>query len=411
MSFLKFANSFQAVARLRLESIEALLEILGNPQKNLKFIHVAGTNGKGSVCAYLQNILTLSGKKTGKYTSPNMISVCERISIDGQDISEKEMMRLMEKVRLGAEKVKESLGELPTPFEIWTAAAFCYFYEQSCDIVVLETGLGGERDATNIIPSPEMAVITRIALDHTEYLGNTITQIAQAKAGIIKAGTKVITIPQYPDAMAVIKKACEEKGCGLTVTDAPVSLGFEWIYERFDYKELKNIVSGLGGYAQIENAVLAIETALALDISADIIKQGIKCAQHMGRLEIISKNPLTIFDGAHNINGMTALISSLKRYFGDRDITFVMATMADKSYGEMLDIIKNAGYKKIRTVSVLDNPRAETAVKLAKTANTRGLWATAFEDIGSALENPEEITVICGSLYLYKDYFDLHKFG
>ncbi len=404
MSFLKFANSFQAVARLRLESITALLEILGNPQNNLKFIHIAGTNGKGSVCAYLQSILTLAGFKTGKYTSPNMISVCERINIDGEDISESEMEKLMSSVQSAAEQVKANLGEMPTPFEIWTAAAFCYFDKQKCDIVVLETGLGGERDATNVIPPPLMAIITRIALDHTEYLGNTLTEIAKAKAGIIKSGSRVITLPQADEAMAVLENTCEKNNCPLTVINTPASLGFEEIYEKFSYNNIDNIVLGLGGFSQIENACLAIEAAISLNISEDIIKQGIKYVSHMGRFEIVSQKPFIIFDGAHNINGMTALMASLKRYYKDKNVTFVMAVMADKNYGEMLDIIKENGYKNIRAVSVLDNPRAESAKNLAHMANKHGLFATAFNSIKDALLGPDEITVICGSLYLYKDY-------
>ncbi len=406
MSFLKFANSFQAVAKLRLESITALLGILGNPQNNLKFIHIAGTNGKGSVCAFLQNILTLSGLKVGKYTSPNMISVCERINISGQNISEDEMESLMEKVRSAAEEVKAKLGELPTPFEIWTAAAFCYFYEKKCDIVVLETGLGGERDATNVIPAPEIAVITRIALDHTEYLGETIEEIASAKAGIIKTGTKVITLPQISEAAKVIEDVCLEKGCPLIITKEATPLGFDRIYERFNYREISNIISGLGGFSQIENACLAIETALSLNIPENIIREGIKKAIHAGRLEIVSENPLMIFDGAHNINGLEALMKSLKRYFPNQNPTFVMAVMADKNYREMLEIIKENGYNNIRTVSVLANPRAETAQNLANAANELGLCATPFKSINSALENPSDLTVICGSLYLYKDYIE-----
>lgn len=402
--FLKFANSFQAVARLGLESITALTEILGNPQNDLKFIHVAGTNGKGSVCAFLQNILTCAGYKTGKYTSPNMISVCERINIDGEDISEDNMERIMETVKVAAEKVKENLGEMPTPFEIWTAAAFCYFKEQKCDYVVLETGLGGTRDATNVIPAPEIAVITRIDIDHTEYLGSTISEVAGEKAGIIKNGSKVITLAQHPEAMSVLKSACLKKGCPLTVTEPATTLGFEKIYESFTYKNVENIVSGLGGVAQVENACLAVETTLELGMSPEIIKSGIKKAHHMGRLEIVSNDPFMIFDGAHNNNGMTALMKSLKRYFPNENPTFVMGVMADKSYGEMLEIMRDNEYNKLRCVKVLDNPRAEKAEILAGKAREYGFTATAFESLESALKSPDKLTIICGSLYLYKDY-------
>ncbi len=403
-NFLKFANSFQAVAKLRLESITALTKILGNPQNDLKFIHIAGTNGKGSVCAFLQNILTEAGYRTGKYTSPNMINVCERINIDGEDISAEIMESLMETVKSAAKTVEKELGEMPTPFEIWTAAAFCYFKEQKCDYVVLETGLGGTRDATNVIPAPEIAVITRIDIDHTEYLGSTIGEVAGEKAGIIKTGSKVVTLAQHPEAMSVLKSACLEKGCPLIVTEAADFLGFEKIYETFSYKNIKNIVSGLGGVAQIENASLAVETALTLGISADCIKKGIKKTKHMGRLEIVSDNPYIIFDGAHNNNGMTALMKSLKRYFPDQNPTFIMGVMADKSYGEMLEIMRENGYDTLRCVKVLDNPRAESAETLASKAKEYGFTATAFENLETALSDLHGLTVICGSLYLYKDF-------
>ncbi len=402
-NFLKFANSFQAVARLGLNSITALTEILGNPQNDLKFIHIAGTNGKGSVCAFLQNILTCAGYKTGKYTSPNMISVCERINIDGKDISEEDMKRLMETVKLAAEKVKENLGEMPTPFEIWTAAAFCYFKEQKCDYVILETGLGGTRDATNVIPAPEIAVITRIALDHTEYLGSTLSAVAGEKAGIIKSGSKVITINQADEVTSVLKSVCCEKGCPLVITESAIPRGFDRIYETFSYKNIENITLGLGGFAQIENASLAIETALALKIPEDFIRNGIKIAKHMGRLEIVKENPITLYDGAHNNNGMNALMTSLKRYFPRENPTFVMGVMQDKSYGEMLDIMKENGYNNLRTVKVLDNPRAESAENLAKVAKEKGFNATAYKKIEDALSDLSGLTVICGSLYLYKD--------
>ena len=408
-NFLKFANSFQAVARLGLESITALTDILGNPQNDLKFIHVAGTNGKGSVCAFLQNILSCAGYKTGKYTSPNMISVCERINIDGIDISEKDMERLMETVKSAAEKVKEKLGEMPTPFEIWTAAAFCYFKEQKCDYVILETGLGGTRDATNVIPAPEIAVITRIALDHTEYLGTTLSAVAGEKAGIIKGGSKVITINQCDEVISVLKSACKEKNCPLIITENAISLSFDEIYETFSYKGIDNITSGLGGFAQIENASLAIETALALGISKDCIKNGIKIAKHIGRLEIVNNNPIILYDGAHNNNGMTALMTSLKRYFPNENPTFVMGVMQDKSYGEMLDIMRKNGYDTIRTVKVMNNPRAESAENLAQAAAEKGFCVAAYKNLQDALSNLNGLTVICGSLYLYKDFDEIRN--
>ena len=402
--FIKYANSFQAIARLRLESITALLEILGNPQKNLNFIHVAGTNGKGSVCAFLQNILSLSGMKCGRYTSPNMIDVCERINIDGDNIPPNDMERILSYVKSAAEEVCKKFGEGPTPFEIWTAAAFCYFNEKKCDMVVLETGLGGTRDATNVIPAPKIAVITRIAMDHTEYLGGTLSEIAAAKAGIIKSDGAVVTLKQSDEIMQVIKRRCEECACPLFVAGEAESEGFDKIYEKFSYGDTNNIVCGLGGVNQIENAVLAVECAKILGISDAVIRRGIAKAKNMGRFEIVSEKPLIIFDGAHNKNGMAALAKSLKRYFEGRDITFVSGVMADKKYGEMLDVLRENGYGKIRTVTVKNNPRALEAEAFAAAARERGFEAKGYESINAALENPGEVTVICGSLYLYKDF-------
>lgn len=409
-SILKFANSFQKTARLRLESIAALCNALGNPQNDLKFIHVAGTNGKGSVCTFLQNILTRSGFKTGKYTSPNLVDVCERISIDNKDISKEDMEQLLERVGLAARKIEKETGDMPTPFEIWTASAFLYFREKSCDYVVLETGLGGTRDATNVIPAPEFAVITRIALDHTEYLGNTLSAVAGEKAGIIKKGSKVITINQNPAVLEVLSSTCEQKGCSLFITQNAVSSGFDKIYENFSYMDMK-LTSGLGGYNQIENACLAAETALRMGISPAFIQKGIKNAVHKGRFETVTENPLTIFDGAHNNNGMSALVSSLKRYFPNENPTFVMGVMADKSYGEMLDILKKNKFLNLRCVTVSDNPRAESASALRDVALAKGFFAESFSSLSAALAERRNLTVICGSLYLYKDFVEISSDG
>ena len=411
--FIKFANSFQEIAKPGLTNIRKLLSLLGNPQDGGKYIHVAGTNGKGSVCAFLQNILTLSGKRTGKYTSPNLVSVCERISLDGKNISECDM----EKVLLSAkDAIKRGGGDFsPTQFEIWTAAALSYFNEQNCNISVIETGLGGERDATNIIPPPLISVITGISADHTEYLGNTLAEIAAAKAGIIKPCSKVVSAPQKDEALKVLKNKCRAEGSELILPCIPESKGFDGIYEIFDYKGLKNIKCGLGGKHQIENAVIAIECARLINIPDEIIKKGIETAKNIGRFEVISENPLLIFDGAHNPDGITSLCHSLNRYFPGAHINFVMAAMADKDYKKSFEIMNEYGFSKrsvIKTVAVEDNPRSETAENLAKSAAAAHFSAAPFPDIKSALSSAalpcgtkenNDVTVVCGSLYLYKD--------
>ena len=407
--FNTYANSFQAIARLRLESIENLLSHLGNPHRDLKCIHIAGTNGKGSVSAFLQCILTDSGLKCGKYISPNMISVCERISIDGEDISESELNSLLSAVQDAAQKTKDTLGEYPTQFEIWTAAAFLYFSQKKCDMVVLETGLGGTRDATNIIPAPLVSVIVHIATDHTEYLGNTIAEIAGEKAGIIKSGSKcVVTAIQPPDAHEVLEKVCTEKNLPLITVSSPESLSWNENGEYFNYKEITDLQSSMLGIHQLDNAAVAIETALQLGIDEKYIKSGIKRAKNIGRFEILSKEPLVVFDGAHNPDGMITLVNALNRYFPDKSKSLIMATMGDKDITGSLSELKNVlKLNKIYTVSVKDNPRAMAADKLCDIIKNAGFTSTPCQSITEALGlSSDDMTVICGSLYLYKDYND-----
>ena len=413
--FLKYANSFQAIARLRLESIECLLEHLGNPERDLKFIHVAGTNGKGSVCAFLQCILTDSGLRTGKYISPNLISVCERISIDGEEISEADIERIMAVVQKSAEAVREKYGEPPTQFELWTAAAFCYFKEKKCDVVVLETGLGGTRDATNIIPPPVASVITHIALDHTGYLGNTLAEIAEQKAGIIKEpnikniGLTVSAI-QESSAAAVIEKACRERKNRLAVAQKPNIKGTQNCREVFDYGDMNGIVCGISGLYQPGNAAVAIETAKALGIDEKFIRSGIERAKNPARFEIIRDNPTVIYDGAHNLDGMTALAQSILRYFPSWDgATFITAFMADKDIRGEFEELKKSGLldgSEVCTVTVRDNPRAASAAEVCSVARNCGANAKDFDSIRAAYDyavSKKRLTVICGSLYLYKD--------
>ncbi len=419
--FKKFANSFQAVARLQLEGIGCLMNHLGNPQNQLKFIHIAGTNGKGSVCSFLQNIFTDAGYKTGKYTSPNLVTVRERISVDGEMISEEDITRILKTVEIAANNVKAELGELPTQFEIWTAAAFCYFKEQNCDMVVLETGLGGTRDATNIIPCPAATVITTIDIDHVEYLGNTIEKIAAEKAGIIKKPQNnkqgiTVSARQNPKASEVLTQTCSEKNHNLIFTNTPILKTFEDFCEIFDYTSsdgtaLCDIKCGISGVYQPDNAALAIETALALGINTKHIKSGISKAKNPGRFEIIQKNPVVIYDGAHNKNGMLALSKSLNHYFPKWDGgTFIMAFMGDKDIKGELEILQNSGLlanSQIFAVKVKDNPRVAEIGLIYKTASDLGINATAYKELSDAYKEALSLNkpiILCGSLYLYKDF-------
>ncbi len=409
--FKTYANSFQAKSRLGLESVGALCLKCGNPQDKLKFIHVAGTNGKGSTCAFLQCILTDSGLKTGKFISPNMIDVCERISIDGKNISKEELDEILSEVETSAKEVEKEKGAMPTQFEIWTVAAFIYFAKQNCDIVVLETGLGGRLDATNIIDAPVISVVTKIDIDHIEYLGGTIEKIATEKAGIIKSGSRVITTPNQPKkALAVLKETAQEKDAEFIVAEASDNHSYEGMSEIFDLGGLKNLKINLAGIHQTENASLAVKTAQILGIEEKYIRTGLLRARNIGRFEKLSENPTVIFDGAHNLNGTEALASAINRYFPEEKLSIIYAAMADKDIDASLLYLKENGFNdraEIFTVPVKDNPRAETSEKLGEKFKSFGFAATPCETIGEAYEkaiDKNNIVLICGSLYLYKDF-------
>ncbi len=425
-NFKKFANSFQAIARLRLEGISCLMKHLGNPQNNLKFIHIAGTNGKGSVCNFLQCIYTDAGYRTGRYTSPNLVSVCERISVDGVLISEEDINRILTTVEEAARKVESELGDLPTQFEIWTAAAFCYFKEQSCDMVILETGLGGTRDATNVISAPVASVITSIDIDHIEYLGDTIEKIAGEKAGIIKAHADkstglTVSAPQQPDAEKVLKKVCSEQSNRLIFAGLPIAKDTVDFHEIFDYTAsdvtvFENIECGISGFYQPQNAAIAIETAHALGICEKHIKSGIKAATNPGRFEILSRDPVVIYDGAHNTNGMTALAKCLVRYFPKwQGATFIMAFMGDKDISGELEILKGCGLlenSEIYAVKVKNNPRAAEVSMVCDCAKALNIDAIPYNDLKDAYTtalSKGQPTILCGSLYLYKDLDEVLK--
>ena len=403
--FIQYANSFQTVINLGLERILKLLECVGNPQNQLQVIHVAGTNGKGSVCSFLQSILTTSGKKTGKFISPNMLRVNERISVDGTEISDSDLERLLSKIETYLPKVKEETGEIPSQFEVWTAVAFCYFLEQNCDIVVLETGLGGRFDATNVVPKPLCTVITRIAVDHVAYLGDTIAKIAFEKAGIIKPEVPLVTIEQEKDARDVLKGVAKEQNASVCITTKPSIHTPKNCFEVFSYGDLKNLVCGISGYHQIENACLAVETALLLEITEESIRKGLEEARHIGRLERICDTIL--FDGAHNLNGMLALKKSLERYYPNQDKIFISAFMKDKDIKSSLEVFSG---EEFCFTTVQNNERAELPHNLCKIGEEAGVKAKSFDTLKEAIayaKKQKKLIVVCGSLYLYQDLFEI----
>ncbi len=402
-----YANSFQTVSRLGLERESDLLSLLGNPEKDLRFLHIAGTNGKGSVAAYLAAILEKAGYSVGLYTSPNLVRVNERIALNGEPIGDADLDRLLGRVEAAAKETEATLHEAPTQFEIWTAVAFLYFAERAVDYVVLETGLGGEFDATNVIPGNVAAILTRIDLDHVEYLGDTIEKIAVTKSKIIKAACEtglVFSAPQSPDAERAIRCRAAEVGVTPVFIDPPAPGEFDEVFERFTYNGL-DLAPSLGGIHQIENACLAAEVALRLGIAPDAVASGIAAARHPGRLELLSRDPIILYDGGHNPNGIRALNASLDRYFPRREMTVVFACMKDKDIAPSLKLLAEPGREFLFT-TVQNNPRALPAADLAIRAAELGIAGEACDTLTEAIERAKgrrKMVLICGSLYLYGD--------
>lgn len=405
-TFESYANSFQATPRLQLHRMKTLLSLLGDPQRDGRYIHIAGTNGKGSVAQMTSAVLTEAGYRTGLYISPNLVRVNERISVDGTPISDSDMERLLAQVRPACEETARLEGEMPTQFEIWTACAHLYFKEQACDYVVLETGLGGEFDATNAIGQNELAVLTRIDLDHTALLGHTVEEIADTKCGIFKAKCatgKVISAPQEPKAEAVIRGHARAMGLVPVFVSPPAAEAFEGFCEVADFAGVGRITLPFSGVHQLENTAVAIAALEALGITGETVKNGLAKAKHPARLECLRKEPLLLYDGGHNPAGIAALCASLSRYGEGERFAVVFAAMADKDIAPSLTQLKDYASRFIYT-TVLDNPRAMTPEALADKAASLGCHGTAASDLTSAIEMAgEEPCLICGSLYLYAD--------
>ncbi len=389
-----------------LDRIKGLCEFLGNPQDDLKFIHVAGTNGKGSFCAMLSSILSKTGLKVGRYTSPFILEFNERIAVNNTPISNNDLIRIVEKIKAYC----DSLEDKPTEFEIITAIGFYYFKEQHCDVILLECGLGGRFDATNIITSPLLSVITGIDFDHQNFLGDTVEEIAFEKAGIIKKGIPVLWCGDNQKAKAVIESTAKEMAAPFyTVKRKSVIKKTDISGTVFDYDNLEISLPLLGAY-QVTNAenVLSAITLLDFNISDNDIKEGIKAVKWPARMEVLSKEPLIIFDGAHNPQGINACVESVKMYFGTKKVNVLSGVMADKDYTFMAGKIAEIALE-VYTVTP-SNPRALSAEKYATVFKSAGINATAYNDIKSALDHAKsnnEPLVIMGSLYLYGDIFKL----
>ena len=384
-----------------------LLDMMGNPQNKLKFVHVAGTNGKGSVCACLASILQKAGYKTGLYTSPYINTFNERMRVDGVNITDDELCEICEYIKPLADSMTE---DPPTEFELITAFAMEYFCRKGCEIVVLEVGMGGELDSTNVINSPEACVIMAIDLDHTAFLGSTVEEVASAKAGIIKQGTTVVSYEQLPGVRRVFEEKCKEVGAAFRQAYFSLISNIRTSIDEnvFDYKDYKNIHLSLVGAYQPKNACVAIETALVLKekgyhITDENIYEGLKTVAWPGRFEILGKEPVFVLDGAHNPHGMRGTAQSLKSHFEGRKIVFVVGAMADKDVEGMMGLLCPMAHSFIAVKP--DNPRAMEAQKLAELLGEMGQKSESCDSIQKAVEiavsraGKDGIVACLGSLY------------
>lgn len=429
-----------------LDSIRELVGRLGDPQRELRFVHVAGTNGKGSVCAFLSSVLQQGGYRVGKYTSPALLDWREEIQVNGRFIAKAAVGRYMEQIKEACDGMAEEGLPHPTPFEVKTAMAFLYFREKKCDIVVMETGMGGLLDATNVVEDTYVALLTSISRDHMGFLGKTLPEIAAQKAGIIKKGCHVVTVVQEPEVMEVIAGRAAALGCPLTVADAAaaehVRFGLE--KQRFDYGGLKKLEITLAGKCQIENAVTALEGLRALGswmsddierrdgisqdgepcdqalevekpcdgapqdgetgvgfserrrlesgnrkwefpVSEEKLRQGMAQARWPGRFDIVGRKPYFILDGAHNEDAARRLAQSVEFFFSGRRIIYIMGMLRDKEYEKVIGLTQGLA-DQIITVTPPANPRALSAYELAAAVSKVHPKVTSADSLEEAVE-------------------------
>jgi len=389
-----------------LHRISRLMELLGNPQNNLKCVHIAGTNGKGSTAAMLSTVLRQAGYKTGLFISPYVLEFRERMQINGQMISQEELCAIMDEVRAAREQVE---GEAPNEFETITAAGLLWFSRQNCDIVVLEVGLGGRYDATNIIPPPLAAVITSIDLDHTHILGDKVETIAAEKCGIIKHRTPVVCYPdQNPDALGVIMEHCAQNGSVLHLPNLKsiqvTECGLRGSHIVVDGKSLWIPLVGRHQIANCLTVLSAVEVlgqrGFALPWSA--VEKGIADTRFPARLEILSPNPLVILDGAHNPSGAQALSNALQLLEG-RPVTALCGMLADKDWAASVKLVCSRCSRMVAVTP--DSPRALQADTLAAEAEKycSAQVAHSLAEGWQLAKTYGDPVVIWGSLYLAAD--------
>lgn len=339
-------NFFRGTKKQSLKAMQYFMEQFNNFEKQMKFIHIAGTNGKGSCTQIIASILEKQGYKVGKFLSPHLIRYNERISINGKEITNQEMAQIIEELQPLIENYNQKEEINITLFELETIMGLLYFYRNNVDFVVLETGLGGLYDCTNIITKPLVSVITSIGYDHINALGNTLTEIATQKAGIIKKDSNTVIFEQDPEVNEIFINECKKKNNALhIVKNTDISnYSFDNNFQYFDYKEIKNLCINLKGKAQIKNASICIEVIKILNnngynVDKKSILEGIKSAIHKGRMEKLRENPTIIFDGAHNEPAIRNLLEMVDMYYLKNKRVYIISILKRKDYKKMLEML------------------------------------------------------------------------
>ena len=400
-----------------LERIWRLMELTGHPEDKVRMIHIAGTNGKGSVGSFIVSILREAGWCVGHFHTPALFSTREEICVCGEAITEEELLFYEDKIRrLSQDPFFQEIGK-PSPFEIETAVAFMYFSDRKCDFAIIECGMGGRLDATNVIRHPAVSVLTSISLDHMDYLGSNVTEIAREKCGILKSGSPAAAITEDEDVCAVIETEAKKRGCSITFVNknmlrliqADIENGQYFSYEDLNYLHIRNAAS-----YQLRNAALAVTAVRLLgklQPDEDCIRKGLSGMRWPARFEVVSTKPLILYDGAHNPAAAQRLTDSIRSVIPERPIILIMGVLADKDYSGMLRILSSLRARLITFAP--DSPRALSAQMLADAAQdffTHVFPAKSLRQAWEKYENwmqemPEQTALIqCGTLSAYASF-------
>ena len=407
--YLKAASAKGSI--LGLERVVELLHLMDDPQEKVKVIHVAGTNGKGSFGAMMTSVLREAGYKTGGFSSPAITDITDSYRINGTEISHEKFTELIGEIA----ELCEKMDEKPTEFEIMAAAAYELFYREGCDIAVIECGMGGDTDATNVINKPVLSVITNVQSDHCKFLGNTIAEIAAHKAGIIKEGCPVFFGGDDAEAFEVVSAKAREVGAPFRFMDYSDVSGVRFSLDgmEFDYKDKLYKVPLLGVY-QLNNALNVIFcseilTKKGYNIDYGDIRRGLAKTEWHGRFEMLRRDPYVIFDGAHNPDGIRFASESIERYFGRKKVAMLIGVMADKDYRLYSEMLGNHAAK-VFTVKP-DNPRALDSASLAKVFSEKNISAESFDVLADGVKSAYEYAksrniplIALGSLYMYREF-------